>query len=234
MQQLNSVDDERDAADKYKAWEAMRELMPHFLSTSRDRGPFKLICDDFGPANMLVNNAEDLEIVAVIDWEWCYAGPVELMWSAPRWLLIQSPNMWEDASILDRYNRYLEIYIQQVKGQERELLGSCHPTAELPSTYLQRSQDNGSAWFYQIMREPFNSPSSVPFQQLQSHIPDLSHVIHEIPHEKVESFVQLKLEHLKRYDDRLREKQQWLERIRNGDESLPDIDQILGVREGHN
>ncbi|KAH9841293.1 hypothetical protein Tdes44962_MAKER07796 [Teratosphaeria destructans] len=108
--QLNSVDDEEDAANKLRAWKAMRHQMPRLSSMFRHHGPFKLICDDFGPANMIVNNAVDLQIVAVVDWEWSYAGPIELLWSAPRWLLVQSPSMWEDRSILARYNKYLEIF----------------------------------------------------------------------------------------------------------------------------
>lgn len=53
----------------------MKTLVSRFASPETDHGPFKLICDDFGLANMIVNNAEELQIVLVHDWEWSYAGP---------------------------------------------------------------------------------------------------------------------------------------------------------------
>ncbi len=41
-------------------------------------GPFKLLCDDLGPANMLVNNEQELKIVGVIDIERSYVDPAQL------------------------------------------------------------------------------------------------------------------------------------------------------------
>lgn len=56
-----------------------------------DNGPFKLICDDLGLANMIVRSEDDLTIVGVVDFEWVYAGPAQLFASAPWWLLIDPP-----------------------------------------------------------------------------------------------------------------------------------------------
>lgn len=78
---LNSVDED-DARQKYIRWTVLRQLVPNFARY--DSGPFKLICDDFSAMNMMVNNANNLHIVAVLDWEWSYAGPRELFWSLHR------------------------------------------------------------------------------------------------------------------------------------------------------
>jgi hypothetical protein len=40
-----------------------------------EHGSFKLWCDDFRPANVLLN--EDMRIAGVVDWEFTYAAPVE-------------------------------------------------------------------------------------------------------------------------------------------------------------
>jgi len=45
-------------------------------------GLFKLLCDDFGLANMIVRSKDDLTIVGVVDLEWSYTGPAQLFGSA--------------------------------------------------------------------------------------------------------------------------------------------------------
>jgi aminoglycoside phosphotransferase (APT) family kinase protein len=59
-------------------------MLPRFVSDKHNHGPFKLICDDFRFGNILVNNATDLKIVAVVDWEWAYAAPYQMLYSPPR------------------------------------------------------------------------------------------------------------------------------------------------------
>lgn len=111
-EQPNSVDDEEDARLKYKYWTVVKELIPRFVSTDK----FVPICDDFGPSNMLV---KDLKVVAVVDWEWSYSGPYQMLCSAPRWLLPQRPNYWScEDERLQRYMRYLDIFIDALKQEE--------------------------------------------------------------------------------------------------------------------
>ncbi|MCJ1422366.1 hypothetical protein MMC29_000246 [Sticta canariensis] len=135
--QPNSVDDENDARKKYAYWNAFKALVPCLVSAEHESGPFKLICDDFGPANMIVDNAQNLKIVAVIDWEWTYAGPYQLFWSPPRWLLIQPPNSWEVSDErLSRYHRYLELYMRILGEEEVRVLGADINPEERPSKMM--------------------------------------------------------------------------------------------------
>jgi hypothetical protein len=53
-EQRNSTDDVHDARRKYILRQRIQSLAPHFVSKDYDSGPFKLICDDFGPGNILV------------------------------------------------------------------------------------------------------------------------------------------------------------------------------------
>ena len=125
-EQLNSVDNEKDAREKYLYWSVLDVLIPRFVPRY-DKGPFKLICDDFGRANMIVNSAEDLEIVAVIDWEWSYAGPLQLFWSPPRWLLIQTPNTWSESD--ERLTNTTDIWTYTCRSwkKRRTRTGTTYP-----------------------------------------------------------------------------------------------------------
>ncbi|EPE35702.1 Protein kinase-like (PK-like) [Glarea lozoyensis ATCC 20868] len=89
-EQRNSIDDADDARRKYLLRNRVKSLAPHFVAEKYDSGPFKLICDDFRPGNILVNE-ETLEIVSVIDWEWAYAGPYQFLYSPPSWLILENP-----------------------------------------------------------------------------------------------------------------------------------------------
>ncbi|THW50972.1 hypothetical protein D6D21_01689 [Aureobasidium pullulans] len=208
-EQLNSVDDEEDARQKYINWTVIRQLIPRFVHL--DNGPFKLVCDDFGPFNMMVDNAEDLNIVAVLDWEWSYAGPQELFWSPPLWLLGQPPASWEDGhddSRLSRYNKYLDIWIRVVQEEEQKVLdistGDDHDK-ELPSVLLRKQRRDGSMWFYHIMQEAFNGPNSVPFSRLREAVPDFEELAAAVSKEDTEAFVKMKMEHKDRYEKDLAE-----------------------------
>lgn len=46
-----------------------------------DHGPFKLWCDNFRPANVLVD--KDANIAAAIDWEFSYAAPADFFFVPP-------------------------------------------------------------------------------------------------------------------------------------------------------
>ncbi|CAD0031304.1 unnamed protein product, partial [Aureobasidium pullulans] len=208
-EQLNSVDDEEDARRKYINWTVIRQLIPRFVHF--DNGPFKLVCDDFGPFNMMVDNAEDLNIVAVLDWEWSYAGPQELFWSPPLWLLGQPPASWEDGhddSRLSRYNKYLDIWIRVIQEEEQKVLDSSTGDdhhVERPSGLLQKQRQGGSMWFYHIMQEAFNGPNSVPFSRLREAVPDFEELAAAVSKEDTEAFVKMKMEHKDRYEKDLAE-----------------------------
>lgn len=183
---------------------------------------------------MIVNNADDLEIVAVIDWEWSYAGPEELLWSPPRWLVLEIPNVWSSQKTgnLTRYNKYFEIFAQMIEEQEGDVLGEELDPARRPSTLLRQRQQDGSAWFYHIIRESFNGPNLMPFAQLRAAVPDFDELANAIPKEEVEAFVQMKMTHLQHYRTLLTAKQEWLERVKKGgEERIPGIDYIPEVNE---
>lgn len=213
--QLNSVDDEDDARKKYLHWSVLESLIPRFVIPRHDKGPFKLICDDFGPANMIVNNAQDLEIVSVIDWEWSYTGPLQLFWSPPRWLLMQSPNTWSESDErLTEYNRYLDMYLRILEDEEDAYHCEGVFPEDRPSALMRQCRTNGRMWFHHIIWEGFNGPTHVPFEQLRTAIPDFDELIATVPTKEVDAFVETKMRDLEKYRLKLAEKRAWYQRLK--------------------
>ncbi|KOC12916.1 hypothetical protein AFLA70_9g006771 [Aspergillus flavus AF70] len=109
----------------------LESLIPELTHPTYDRGPFKLICDDFGLGNVIVRSKDDLTITGVVDMEWVYAGPAQLFGSAPWWLLMDRPlnEEWDfeedDApEATDRYLKCLEIFIRVLSDEEGKMTGN--------------------------------------------------------------------------------------------------------------
>lgn len=77
-----------------------------------NNGSFPLFCDDLRPSNVLVD--EDLSIRAVIDWEFCYAAPVEFSHCSPWWLLLARPETWDSGidDFLYHYKSRQKIFLE--------------------------------------------------------------------------------------------------------------------------
>lgn len=65
--QPNSVTGEKNAESRFASLKILESMMPEMINGKYDQGPFKLICDDLGPANMIVRSQHDLTIVGVVD-----------------------------------------------------------------------------------------------------------------------------------------------------------------------
>jgi hypothetical protein len=108
----------------------LKSLIPDFVERDYGHGPFKLICDDLGLANLIVRSEGDLTVVGVVDFEWSYVGPAQLFGSAPWWLLQDRLNNWDTdldkeelPEILARYQRYLEIFKRVLEEEEEKMSG---------------------------------------------------------------------------------------------------------------
>ncbi|KAJ5587618.1 uncharacterized protein N7459_003383 [Penicillium hispanicum] len=108
-----------------------------------ENGPFKLWCDDFRPANVLLN--EDMHIAGVVDWEFTYAAPVEFSYAPPWWLLIEKPEYW---------SRGIEDWTQVFDRRLKTLLAAMRHCEDMDvqhgqrrlSDQMQRSWESGDFW----------------------------------------------------------------------------------------
>lgn len=77
-----------------------------------EQGSFHLHCDDLLPSNVLVS--EDPMAIEVINWDFIYVAPVVFTYTAPWWLLFESPEAWESDlnKFLERYIPRLELFLK--------------------------------------------------------------------------------------------------------------------------
>ena len=209
LEQPNSVCGEFDAKEKLQAFNALRILLPDFIHEDYDKGPFKLVCEDFGLANIIVKSHDDLTFVGVVDLEWSYAGPAQLA-ASPWWLLQSRLTLYDlefpeeakkSTTILDRYLKYLDVFIHVLKQEERGLTTS---QCTALSTLVEWSRNSGAIWLHMLLHTGFNYVSSIPFVKLREHISPKKwqRILDEaLDLEKLKSLVGTKIDQLGRYDD---------------------------------
>lgn len=171
--QPNSIAGPRSARSRYAALTILRSLIPELTNTTYERGPFKLICDDFGLANVIVRSKDDLTITGLVDIEWVYAGPAQLFGSAPWWLLLDRPvnDEWdfeegEAPRVTDRYFTCLEIFIRVLEEEESKMTGNGRN--EL-TDLIKLSRDTGAMWFHMLLSSGFFDSITFPCMQLRKH-----------------------------------------------------------------
>lgn len=118
-------------------------------SMSDDKGPFKLFCDDFRPANVLANSQKDFKVVGAIDWEFMYAAPVEFVYSPPSWLLLERPEYWNEGldDWAQTYEKRLSVFLEEMQQREDNLIkrGSLTEENRL-SQHMLESWQKGDFW----------------------------------------------------------------------------------------
>ncbi|KAE8148026.1 hypothetical protein BDV25DRAFT_142161 [Aspergillus avenaceus] len=205
--QPNSIAGPRTAKSRYASLKVLKSLIPELTNTTYDRGPFKLICDDFGLANVIVRSGDDLTITGVVDLEWVYAGPAQLFGTAPWWLLLDRPvnDEWdfeegEAPKATDRYFRCLEIFKRVLAEEEARMTG--FRNKEL-STLIKWSEDTGAMWFHMLLSSGSFDTASFPCMQLRKHKGEewwAKNLDDYANGEEVETFIASKLEGLEAYD----------------------------------
>lgn len=205
--QPNSIAGPRSAKERYTALKVLESLIPGLINPLYDRGPFKLICDDLGPANMIVRSKDDLTTTGLVDLEWVYAGPAQLFGSAPWWLLLDRPvhEDWdfegdEAPTTTHRYFSCLSVFRRVLAEEEAKM--TQNRGNEL-SGLIQWSEDSGAMWLHMLLSSGFFDSPSFPCMQLWKHL-DVEwwdERTHEYgAADEVETFVTNKLDDLAAYD----------------------------------
>lgn len=159
-QRNDAIDSAEDCRRKLVARYLFRKLAREHRLTKQlasfDKGPFKLWCDDFRPANILMN--KELKIVGVVDWEFTYAAPVEFSFAPPWWLLIEKPEYWPRGldDWCSNYERRLQTFLSAMRYQEDKAIeqGWLRSTLRL-SSLMQDSWETGDFWIAYAARNGF-------------------------------------------------------------------------------
>jgi hypothetical protein len=211
--QLNSAVNDADARRKYTYRGIFETLIPRFVSKEYEDGPFRLICDEFRPGNMLVNNRNELKIVGIIDWGWSYAAPYQLFFSPPRWLLLKPPADWkvdDDPSLLPRYVDQFQRFLRALRDVERERGYWRRATRGVRadqnlSTLMEESMNSDQFWFNELGLSCFHTPDALAWRQLRAKVRGLENMTRLVPGE-LDQFAELKTIHLEEYEAKLAER----------------------------
>lgn len=198
-------------------------MMPEMVNEKYDQGPFKLICDDLGPANVIVRSQGDLTIVGVVDLEWVYAGPAQLFASAPWWLLLDRPinEEWdfvigEPPEVTSRYFESLEIF-KRVLGEEEGKMPE-HGQKEV-SKLVKWSEVSGAIWLHMLLSSGFFDWFSFPCMQLRQRVvvERWREQMEELKNtEEAKEFVAKKLRELEAYDQKVDKVEQYKALMESG------------------
>ena len=147
FQRNDAVDDEADCRKKYIARCLFLKVARSFTSGAHEYGPFCLFCDDLRPSNVIVD--ADLNVRGVIDWDFCYAAPVEFTYSPPWWLLLAQPDGWE-RGLDDFWTLYLsrlKIFLEVLRECESQAIdqGALQESQRL-SGRMSESMCSGAFW----------------------------------------------------------------------------------------
>jgi aminoglycoside phosphotransferase (APT) family kinase protein len=152
-QRNDAATDEADCRKKYIARCLFRKIARD-ISTEYRNGPFRLFCDDFRPSNVLISDT-NLTIAGVIDWEFAYVAPAEFTYTAPWWLLLQSPEDWESdlTEFLARYTPRLRVFLEALRECEAEKLkDGTLLDSQCLSERMAQSMENGLFWVCLVAR----------------------------------------------------------------------------------
>jgi hypothetical protein len=157
-QRNDVIESKADCQRKYTARKLFQKLASErkLVSERYDKGPFKFWCDDLRPSNILLD--ANLDIVAVIDWEFSYAAPNEFTFAPPWWLLNEQPEYWDNSleDWIEKYERRLTTFLKVMVDCEDESISSGRLQEEQRlSGKMRESWANGAFWTVYAARKNF-------------------------------------------------------------------------------
>ncbi|WEW60025.1 hypothetical protein PRK78_005508 [Emydomyces testavorans] len=146
-QRNDAIDSAEDCKRKYIARCLFRKLAREGRLCDNASGPFKLFCDDLRPANVLVGAG--CKLAGAVDWEFTYAAPPEFAHSPPFWLLLESPEFWDDGfdNWTELYEKRLETFLNVLAEREKDALN--RQVLREPQHLAERMKEswkNGDFW----------------------------------------------------------------------------------------
>lgn len=157
-QRNDAIESKTDCQRKYTVRKLFQKLASEkkLLSDKYEKGPFKFWCDDLRPSNILLN--DNLDIVAVINWEFSYAAPSDFAFAPPWWLLIEQPEYWDDDldDWIEKYERRLTTFLKVMVECEDESVSNGRLQEEQRlSGKMRESWASGDSWTVYAARKNF-------------------------------------------------------------------------------
>jgi hypothetical protein len=145
--------------------------------------------------NILVNNAQDLKIVAMLDWEWSYAAPYQMFYSPPRYLLMKKPRDFNDLDLI-RYQSFLELFLDELKSQE---VYKSNPETQVSlSDLMRQSMTDGKFWLTELIYSAYTGPKNRAWVEICALCPNLDKSV-PILDPELDAFTNIKMKELEAY-----------------------------------
>ncbi|KAI9163455.1 Phosphotransferase [Paramyrothecium foliicola] len=141
--------------DNCSAAYAKKVTRPRISAPDGSAG-FRLWCDDFRPTNILIDNfgpGGEVEVAAVIDWEFTCAAPAQFVLDPPWWLLFETSEMWLPSGVdewIKAYELQLEVWLKAMEEQENS---ATFPDGVLLSAHMRESWETGRFWLNYAARK---------------------------------------------------------------------------------
>ncbi|KAI9761729.1 MAG: hypothetical protein M4579_000823 [Chaenotheca gracillima] len=154
-QRNDIIKDEADCRRKYTARHLFQKIVKN-LPKDEDTGPFPLFCDDLRFSNMLVD--KQLNITALIDFEFFYAAPVQFMHCPPWYLLLAPPEDYPQGlrAFASAFSDRVLLFLQALRERENMAIqnGKLDESQRL-SHRMQKTMDDGTFWVMYAARKSF-------------------------------------------------------------------------------
>ncbi|KAK8163464.1 hypothetical protein BC567DRAFT_145347, partial [Phyllosticta citribraziliensis] len=155
-QRNDAIKDAEDCRRKYVARKLFIKLAEEDKLSWPDSSTFRLWNDDLRPHNVLTD--DELNVKAVIDWDFTYFAPPEYTYSPPWWLLLDVPELW-DNGVEDwtaHYEGKLEIFLDELQKVEDDGIanGQLEHSQRL-SERMRKCWEDGDFWVFYAARKSF-------------------------------------------------------------------------------
>lgn len=142
LYQPNSMNDEMDGRRQMSAIGLLRSVLPQFINSGTNRGPFFLGLTDFHPSNIFVN--EHWQVTSLIDLEWACSHPIEML-RPPYWLTGQNLDRLDGANFVE-FSNIREEFMAEFRKQEMLV------TLEVSrSSMMEENWKVGAFWFFHAL-----------------------------------------------------------------------------------
>lgn len=123
FQYNHAITGPNDCRDKYVARQLFRRLAKtgELGGPEDEQQPFKLWCDDFRQASVLLN--EENDVVGVIDWEFSYSAPTSFSYDPPWWIIMGKCDFWDKGieDFFKEFDRRVPLFLRAIEMEEEEM-----------------------------------------------------------------------------------------------------------------
>jgi hypothetical protein len=192
LEQPNSTDDVSDAREKYAGLSLFETLISQFVNREYNEGPFVLCHGDLHQPNLLID--DDLQIIAVLDWEWSCVLPMQVACLPP---ICLSPLKVENLALGEGREEFIEAaeYFLGCFGEkEYAIFGE-----RIFSDTLKQMMSNGGYWFNLAIQDIYNFEylfwdNLFPISHRLSESEAIDSVFNSSQHQSAEEIIERKLQ----------------------------------------